>query len=143
MYCADAKMTEILSSLGQILPSSPRPKSSRSGGPLRSSYLGHSSRWSTAFCRNAKIAWRNVWVGAGVRALLFLRGNHLIGWCLAATSISLIYGAVGSIVIVLRWVYYSSQVAVRREFTRVYTKHRGSPLEPQENAMRINRKEYA
>ncbi len=63
---------------------------------------------------DAKIAWRDVWVGAGVRALLFLRGNHLIGWCLAATSISLIYGAVGSIVIVLRWVYYSSQVAVRR-----------------------------
>jgi uncharacterized BrkB/YihY/UPF0761 family membrane protein len=61
---------------------------------------------------DAKIAWRDVWVGAGVRALLFLRGNHLIGWYLAATSISSVYGAVGSIVIVLLWVYYSSQVAL-------------------------------
>ena len=93
---------------------------------------------------DAKIAWRDVWVGAGVRALLFLRDNHLIGWYMAATSISSVYGAVGSIVIVLRWVYYSSQVALfGAEFTRVYTKHRGSPLEPQENAMRISRKEYA
>jgi hypothetical protein len=93
---------------------------------------------------DAKIAWRDVWVGAGVRALLFLLGNHLIGWYLAATSITSVYGAAGSIVIVLRWVYHSSQIVLfGAEFTRVYTKHRGSPLEPQENAMRITRKEYA
>ena len=49
-YCADAKMTDVLPPLGQILPFSPRPKASRSGGPLRSSFLGHSSRWPTAFC---------------------------------------------------------------------------------------------
>ena len=93
---------------------------------------------------DAKIAWRDVWVGAGVRALLFLRGNHLIGWYLAVAGVTSVYGAAGSIVIVLLWVYYSSQVVLfGAEFTRVYTKHRGSPLEPQENAMRINRKAYA
>jgi membrane protein len=92
---------------------------------------------------DAKIAWRDVWVGAGVSALLFLLGNHLIGWYLAATSVTSVYGAAGSIVIVLLWVYYSSQVVLfGAEFTRVYAKHRGSPLEPQENAMRINRKGY-
>ena len=43
--------------------------------------------------------------------------------------------------IVLRWVYYSSQVVLfGAEFTRVYAKHRGSPLEPKKNAMRVNRK---
>ena len=87
---------------------------------------------------------RDVLGRVGARALLFLLGNHLIGWYLAATSITSVYGAAGSIVIVLRWVYYSSQVVLfGAEFTRVYTKHRGSPLEPQENAMRITRQEYA
>ena len=55
-----------------------------------------------------------------------LLGNHLIGWYLAATSITSVYGAAGSIVIVLLWVYYSSQVVLfGAEFTRVYAKHRG------------------
>ena len=90
---------------------------------------------------DAKIAWRDVWIGAGVSALLFLLGNHLIGWYLAATSVTSVYGAAGSIVIVLLWVYYSSQVVLfGAEFTWVYAKHRGSPLEPQENAVRVSRK---
>jgi hypothetical protein len=77
-------------------------------------------------------------------ALLFLLGNHLIGWYLAATSVTSVYGAAGSIVIVLLWVYYSSQVVLfGAEFTRVYAKRRGAPLEPKENAVRINRQEHA
>jgi membrane protein len=93
---------------------------------------------------DAKIAWRDVGVGASVSALLFLLGNHLIGWYLAATSVTSVYRAAGSIVIVLLWVYYSSQVVLfGAEFTRVYAKHRGSPLEPKENAVRISRKGYA
>ena len=72
------------------------------------------------------------------------RWVHLIGWYLAATSITSVYGAAGSIVIVLLWVDYSSQVMLfGAEFTWVYAKHRGSPLAPQENAIRINRKKYA
>ena len=77
---------------------------------------------------DAKIAWRDVCVGASVSALLFLLGNHLIGWYLAATSVTSVYRAAGSIVIVLLWVYYSSQVVLfGAEFTRVYAKHRGAP----------------
>ena len=93
---------------------------------------------------DAKIAWRDVGVGAGVSALLFLLGNHLIGWYLAATSVTSVYGAAGSIVIVLLWVYYSSQVVLfGAEFTRVYAKHRGSPLEPKENAVRVTQQWHA
>lgn len=90
---------------------------------------------------DAKIAWRDVWIGAGVSALLFLLGNHLIGWYLAATSVTSVYGAAGSIVIVLLWVYYSSQVVLfGAEFTRVFAKHRGAPLQPKEHAVRVNPK---
>jgi membrane protein len=92
---------------------------------------------------DAKIAWRDVWVGAGASALLFLLGNHLIGWYLAATSVTSVYGAASSIVIVLLWVYYSSQVVLfGAEFTRAYAKHRGSPLEPKETAARVARKQH-
>jgi membrane protein len=77
-------------------------------------------------------------------ALLFLLGNHLIGWYLAATSITSVYGAAGSIVIVLLWVYYSSQVVLfGAEFTRVYARQRGAPLEPKENAVFVIRKKCA
>ena len=93
---------------------------------------------------DAKIAWRDVWVGAGSSGLLFLLGKHLIGWYLAAAGIASVYGAAGSIVIVLLWVYYSSQVVLfGAAFTRVYAKHRGSPLEPKENARHVTRKERA
>ena len=91
-----------------------------------------------------KIAWRNVWVGAGSSGLLLLLGNHLIGWYLAAAGIASVYGAAGSIVIVLLWVYYSSQVVLfGAVFTRVYAKHRGSRTEPQENAVRVARNGHA
>ena len=93
---------------------------------------------------DAKIAWRDVWVGAGSSGLLFLLGNHVIGWYLAAAGIASVYGAVGSFVIVLLWVYCSSQVVLFGvEFTRVTAKHRGSPFEPKDNAVRVNRKGHA
>ena len=92
---------------------------------------------------DAKIAWRDVWVGAGSSGLLFLLGNHLIGWCLAAAGVTSVYGAAGSVVIVLLWVYYSSQVLLfGAAFTRVYAKHRGAPLKPKENAVRVSRKRH-
>jgi len=53
-------------------------------------------------------------------------------------------GAAGSIIIVLLWGYYSSQVVLfGEEFTRVCAKHSGVPLEPKENAVRITRKGHA
>ena len=93
---------------------------------------------------DAKIAWRDASVGAASSALLFLLGNHLIGWYLAAAGITSVYGAAGSVVIVLLWVYYSSQVVLfGAAFTRVYAKYRGSPLEPKKNAVRVTRTGHA
>ena len=58
--------------------------------------------------------------------------------------IMLVYGAASSIVIVLLWVYYSSQVLLfGAVFTRVYAKHRGAPLEPKEHAMRVTQRARA
>ena len=141
-------VTAALSALGQILPSSPALE----GIPLWRAvtfvvswvFLTLASALVYRVLPDVKIAWRDVWIGAGVTGLLFLLGNHLIGWYLAVAGVTSFYGAAGSIVIVLLWVYYSSQVVLfGAEFTRVYAEHRGSRLEPKENAVRVNRKGHA
>ena len=70
-----------------------------------------------------RIAWRRVWVGAAVTALLFTIGKYLIGVYLGHAGVGSAYGAAGSLVVVLVWVYYSAQVFFfGAEFTHVYAK---------------------
>jgi membrane protein len=67
------------------------------------------------------IAWRQAWVGAVVTAVLFAIGKSLIGVYLGASSITSTYGAAGSVIVVLVWVYYSSQIVLLgAEFTKAY-----------------------
>ena len=74
-----------------------------------------------------KIAWRDVWVGAVITALLFSIGRILIGFYLGNSAIGSSYGAAGSLVVVLVWVYYSAQILfLGAEFTQVYARTVGS-----------------
>lgn len=76
---------------------------------------------------DAEIAWRDVWAGAAGTALLFAVGKELIGLYLGQTSATSVYGAAGSLVVVLLWVYYSSQILFfGAEFTQVWSRTRGS-----------------
>lgn len=87
---------------------------------------------------DVKIAWRDVWVGALVTALLFTLGKFLIGLYLAQGSTTSAFGAAGSLVLVLLWVYYSSQILLLgAEFTRVYANRNGSPVHPADNAVPV------
>jgi membrane protein len=75
----------------------------------------------------AYVEWKDVWVGALVTALLFGLGKALIGLYLSASGIASAYGAAGSLVLVLLWIYYSAQVfLLGAEFTWVYANARGS-----------------
>lgn len=75
----------------------------------------------------AYVEWKDVWVGALVTALLFGLGKALIGLYLSASGVASAYGAAGSLVLVLLWVYYSAQVfLLGAEFTWVYANARGS-----------------
>jgi membrane protein len=81
------------------------------------------------------IDWGDVWVGAGVTALLFAVGSYLIGLYLGWASPASAYGAAGSLVVVLLWIYYSSQVALfGAEFTRAYAGKCGKERRPRANA---------
>jgi membrane protein len=75
----------------------------------------------------ASIAWRDVWVGAGVTSLLFEIGKLLIGLYLGTTSVASGFGAAGSLVVLLLWVYFSAQVfLLGAEFTWVCAHEYGS-----------------
>jgi membrane protein len=74
-----------------------------------------------------RIAWSDVWVGAFVTALLFSLGRVLIGLYIGRSAVASGFGAAGSLVVVLVWVYYSAQVfLLGAEFTWVYAHQRGS-----------------
>jgi membrane protein len=85
---------------------------------------------------DVKIAWSDVWLGGVITALLFTLGKFAIGMYLGRSTVSSAYGAAGSLVIVLLWVYYSAQILfLGAEFTQVYANRFGKKLEPSENAM--------
>jgi membrane protein len=76
------------------------------------------------------LGWRDVTAGAFVTAVLFTIGQQLIGLYLGQNSMASSYGAAGSVMILLLWVYYSGQILLLgAEFTRVYAEHRGATFD--------------
>jgi YihY family inner membrane protein len=78
----------------------------------------------------AKIPWRDVWTGAAVTAFLFTIGKVLIGLYLGKSSLASGFGAAGSFVVLLAWVYYSAQIfLLGAEYTWVYANRHGSRMQ--------------
>jgi membrane protein len=76
---------------------------------------------------DTQVAWGDVWLGALVTSFLFTLGKFAIGFYLGQASVASSYGAAGSVVIVLLWVYYSSLILyLGAEFTQVYSRRCGS-----------------
>jgi membrane protein len=74
-----------------------------------------------------KIAWSDVWIGAAVTSLLFTIGKTLIGLYIGKTALASSFGAAGTFVVVIVWVYYSSLVfLLGAEFTHSYARSHGS-----------------
>lgn len=88
---------------------------------------------------DVRIGWRDVWVGAVLTAVLFEIGKTGLSWYLGRESTASSYGAAGSIVLLLVWVYYTSCIVFfGAEFTQVYAQYRGRVIEPAANARKIN-----
>jgi membrane protein len=80
---------------------------------------------------DVRIAWRDVWIGGAVTSLLFTGGKFLLGWYLGRSTTISAYGAAGSVVLILLWVYYSAQILFfGAEITKVYAIRFGSRLRP-------------
>ncbi len=85
---------------------------------------------------DAKIAWRDVWIGAVVTALLFTVGKFAIGLYLGNSNLASGYGAASSLVVVMIWTYYSAQILFfGAELTQVYANRYGSRIVPEEHAV--------
>lgn len=88
---------------------------------------------------DARIAWRDVWVGAVVTALLFVIGKFLIGLYLGRSDPGQAYGAAGSLAVVLVWIYYSAMIVLfGAEFTQTWAVRKGVGIEPETGARRMH-----
>lgn len=87
---------------------------------------------------DAKVHWKNVWLGATVTALLFVVGKMLFGWYLGHSTIGSSYGAAGSLVIVVLWTYYSSLILLfGAEVSFVAAQDAGEQVVPEEKAVHV------
>ena len=83
-----------------------------------------------------KIAWRDVLVGAAITALLFKIGEYALGFYFERSDPTSAFGAAGSIILLLLWIYYSAQIIfLGAEFTEVYARRIGSGIQPKDDAV--------
>ena len=91
---------------------------------------------------DVKLGWRDTAVGGTATAILFSIGRWLIGAYLGRSSVGSAYGAAGSLVVVLAWVYYASLVVfLGAELTQVLARRRGKQIEPEAHAICVERHE--
>lgn len=89
---------------------------------------------------DAKIEWRDVWVGAFATCLLFLLGKFLIGYYLKHNASISAYGAAGSLILILLWVYYSAIILyIGAEFTQVYVRFKNRKIQPNKYAVWVEK----
>lgn len=90
------------------------------------------------FLPDVEITWKDVSIGAFITAILFTIGKSLIGFYLGNSSFSSTYGAAGSLVVLLAWVFYSAQILFfGAEFTQVYARRYGSRIVPSDHAIPV------
>jgi membrane protein len=88
---------------------------------------------------NVRLGWRDVWLGAVATSLLFTLGKFVIGYYLATSSVASSFGAAGSVVIVLAWIYYSACILFfGAEITKGYARRFGSGIVPNSRAVLID-----
>jgi len=87
---------------------------------------------------DAKVGWRDVWVGAVATALLFVIGKQLIGMYIGTSDPGSAFGAAGALAVLLVWIYYAAVILLLgAEFTQAWMKFHGRTIEPEEGAVRV------
>lgn len=92
------------------------------------------------FVPDAEVRWRDVWLGAAVTAGLFTIGKLLLGLYLGKAAIGSSYGAAGSLIALVVWVYYAAQILLLgAEFTQVQARRSGREIRPAQGAMAVQK----
>ncbi len=91
------------------------------------------------FLPDVQVAWRDVWIGAFITAILFTLGKYALGLYVGNSNVASPFGAAGALVILLVWIYYSAQIFfLGAEITQVYANEFGSGVRPNENALPLS-----
>lgn len=91
---------------------------------------------------DVKVRWQDVWIGSVMTAIFFLIGKWALGLYLGSGTAASAYGAASSLITLLLWIYYSSQILLfGAEFTQVYAHHAGATIEPDDYAVCIEQRE--
>ncbi len=91
---------------------------------------------------DVKIKWKDVRIGAFFTACLFMLGRYLIGLYISTTGTGSAFGAAGSLIVILVWVYYTAAILyMGAEFTQVYAEYKGHDIEPADYAVHIEQTE--
>jgi membrane protein len=89
---------------------------------------------------DGNIAWKDAFIGSGFTSIFFMIGKFAIGFYLGNSTIATVYGAAGSVIIILVWVYYSAIILYfGAEFTKVYAKNHGNKIIPNDYAVEIKK----
>lgn len=93
---------------------------------------------------DAKIAWKDVWLGGFFTSVLFTIGESLLGFYLNLSSIGTIYGIAGSVIVIMIWIYYSSQIILfGAAFTKSYADQYGKKVRPTNQSILVNNNHLA
>lgn len=94
------------------------------------------------FLPDAEISWRDAAVGGAMTAILFTIGKLLIGLYIGNSNVTTVYGAAGSLAVILVWTYYSSMILLLgAELTQVWSRHHGRVAPPEVGAMKVEQVE--
>lgn len=87
---------------------------------------------------DARVAWRDVWVGAGATAVLFVAGKFLLGFWFSRSNPGEAFGAAGSLALILVWIYYSAMIFFfGAELTQAWAAEKGAGIRPEDGAVRV------
>lgn len=93
---------------------------------------------------DAKVEWRDVWVGAVATSVLFEIGKYAIGLYIGKSKPGSAFGAAGSLAVLLVWIYYAAVIVLLgAEFTQAWAKEHGREIEPEQGAVRVVEKKVA
>lgn len=132
-----AAITFVSQQLGAMAPGM---EAAAQGGNLLLSFLVIGLLFALIFkyLPDVEIGWRDVWVGALITAVLFSLGKLGLGLYLGASSVGSTFGAAGSLIVLLVWIYYSAQILFfGAEFTQVWANRCGSRVVPSKHAMSL------
>ena len=142
LLIASVAFSTLIAALGKFFHSFRIPEAALHAGVFLLSFVVITVIFAAIYkiLPDVRLAWTDVLVGACVSSLLFTVGKQLIALYLGKIGVGSAYGAAGSLVVVLIWVYYSAQLFfLGAEFTKIYARTRGSHRPPEKNRTQILR----